>query len=65
MGRSRDRERYYQKLGKAEKRAALGQMYGMGDVKVAQIVGEYPPKDYVKEGIGDEARDDRSGDAGH
>lgn len=32
-----------------EKRAALGQGYGMGDIKVAQITGEYPPRDHLKE----------------
>lgn len=35
--------------GKTEKQAALAQGYGMGDIKVAQITGEYPPRDHLKE----------------
>jgi len=48
MGRSRERERFFQKQDR-EKRAALAQGYGMGDVKVAQITGQYPPRDHLKE----------------
>lgn len=48
MGRSRQRERFFQKQER-EKRAALAQGYGMGDVKVARITGEYPPRDHLKE----------------
>lgn len=55
MGRTRARERFFQQRDKREKAAAHAQAYGAGDVKTGLIVGEYPPKDYVKERL-DHAR---------